>query len=176
MVVDVASVKDKGIRAAAEMVLNRMWSAPKAKGMDDVVLLLVDGQEKDALADWMESYGKERNRPAFLRDALNLRNASCVLLLASRRMVMGLDCGMCGKPTCAEAEQTDANCVFPVMDLGIAAGSGVSLCQDLGLDNRMMYTVGLAAVRTGLFKDAAIRTALAIPLQVGPKNIFFDRK
>jgi uncharacterized ferredoxin-like protein len=178
MITDVKDSKDKAVKAAAELVLNRMWSAPKAKGADDVALFLVDGVELTRLADWMESFGKEQNRPGFVRDSANLRNASCLLLIAARRMTMGLNCAMCGSPDCASAQKADANCVFPVMDLGIAAGSGASLCQEFGLDNRMMFSAGLAAVRMGLFGEepSRFRAALGIPLQVSSKNIFFDRK
>jgi len=176
MIKDVKQIKDSAVKQQAEFILNRMLSAPKAKGSDDLLLFVADGEDIEKLALWMEDFGKKNNRQGFIRDASNIRNSVSVILLGAKKMTMQLNCGMCGKTSCSDAERDDVNCVFPLMDLGIAAGSGVSLCQEFGIDNRIMYTVGLAAVKLGLFKDNNIRAALGIPLQISSKNIFFDRK
>jgi uncharacterized ferredoxin-like protein len=52
----------------------------------------------------------------------------------------------------------------------------VSAAAELGLDNRVMYGIGLAAVKTGLFGDPGIRCALGVPFSVTSKNVFFDRR
>jgi uncharacterized ferredoxin-like protein len=83
---------------------------------------------------------------------------------------------MCGQETCKQAEEAGVNCIYPIADLGIAIGSGVSGAAELGLDNRVMYSIGLAAVKTGLFGDPGIRCALGIPFSVSSKNVFFDRR
>ena len=115
-------------------------------------------------------------RPGFLRDAGNLDRAAAAVLVGARRMVLDLDCGYCGAATCEAAKADDLSCVFPLVDLGIAVGSGVAFAAEQGLDNRVMYTIGLAALRLGLFGDTEIRAALGIPFSVGPKSPFFDRK
>jgi uncharacterized ferredoxin-like protein len=84
---------------------------------------------------------------------------------------------MCSAGTCALARADDVNCVYPLVDLGIALGSGVSMAAEQGLDNRVMYSLGLAALRTGLFAgEPGIRCALGVPFSVSSKNVFFDRK
>ena len=52
----------------------------------------------------------------------------------------------------------------------------MSGAAELGLDNRVMYSIGLAAVTNGLFGDPGIRCALGIPFSVSSKNVFFDRR
>ncbi|MEM3476479.1 MAG: DUF2148 domain-containing protein, partial [Candidatus Bathyarchaeia archaeon] len=64
-------------------------------------------------------------------------------------------------------------CSIRAVDLGIAIGSLVSVAKELGVDNRVMYTIGVAAIKLGLI-DAHI--VFGIPLSVKGKNIFFDRK
>jgi uncharacterized ferredoxin-like protein len=63
----------------------------------------------------------------------------------------------------------------PLVDLGIAMGSGVNMAAELGLDNRIMHSIGLV-LKTGLFGDLSIRCVLGIPFSVSSKNVFFDRK
>ena len=58
------------------------------------------------------------------------------------------------------------------MDLGITLCSAVKLADDLGIDNRMMYTIGVAAQSLGLLDSDVI---IGIPLSVTGKNPYFDR-
>lgn len=176
MISDVTDIKDTTLRAQVHSLMNRMLTAPKARGSDDVRILYVDGEEKARVAEAMRAHGEATKRGGFLRDAGNVDRAAAVVVAGARRMVMELDCGFCGAATCQQALADDLNCVFPVCDLGIAVGSGVAFAADQGLDNRVMYTIGLAALKLGLFGDPAIRTALGIPFAVGPKSPFFDRK
>ena len=60
------------------------------------------------------------------------------------------------------------------MDLGIAVGSAVKTASLLNVDNRIMFSVGVAAIRLGLLKDCEI--VLGIPLSAYGKSIYFDRK
>jgi uncharacterized ferredoxin-like protein len=63
-------------------------------------------------------------------------------------------------------------CIFQAMDLGIALCSSAKLAAELGIDNRMMYTVGAAAQSLGLLDSDII---IGIPLSVTGKNPYFDR-
>lgn len=176
MISDVADIKDRTLQAQVHSLMNRMLTAPKARGSDDVRILYVDGEDKARLSAAMRTHGEATKRGGFLRDAANVERAAAVVVAGARRMLMELDCGFCGAATCQQALADDLNCVFPLADLGIAVGSGVSFAADQGLDNRVMYTIGLAALKLGLFGDPAIRAALGIPFSVSPKNVFFDRK
>lgn len=59
-------------------------------------------------------------------------------------------------------------------DLGIAVGSAVATAADLRVDNRVLYSAGVAAREMWLLGDCAI--IYAIPLSVAGKDIYFDRK
>jgi uncharacterized ferredoxin-like protein len=59
-----------------------------------------------------------------------------------------------------------------LIDLGIAIGSAVKIASIFNIDNRIMYSVGVAAEEMGIIEG----TILGIPLSVKGKNIFFDRK
>jgi uncharacterized ferredoxin-like protein len=100
-----------------------------------------------------------------------------MLLFGTKIKSMGLSpCGMCGFKNCAEKEKyPDTPCAFNTGDLGIAIGSAAAVAMDHRVDNRIMYTVGQAAIRMGLLgKD--VKVVYAIPLSVSSKNPFFDRK
>ncbi len=175
MIRDIAEIQDETAQRQVQGLMNRMLTAPKAKGLDDVRIVYVDGEEKANLCAFLRRHGEERQRPGLVRDASNVERAVAVVVLGAKPMFMNLDCGMCGADTCKQAEDRALNCIYPIADLGIAIGSGVSGAAELGLDNRVMYSIGLAALRTGLFKDPAIRCALGIPFSVSSKSPFFDR-
>jgi uncharacterized ferredoxin-like protein len=65
--------------------------------------------------------------------------------------------------------------VFCPGDLGIAVGSAVSVASQARADNRILYTLGLAAVKLQVL-GPEVRFALGIPLTATAKNPFFDRK
>jgi len=60
-------------------------------------------------------------------------------------------------------------------DLGIAVGSAASIAMDERVDNRIMHSVGKAAVDLNLLGEET-KIIYGIPLYVGSKNVFFDRK
>jgi uncharacterized ferredoxin-like protein len=66
------------------------------------------------------------------------------------------------------------NCIFKLLDLGIALGSAVKTASVLNVDNRIMYRIGVAAKRLNLLPEASI--IVGIPLSAKGKNIYFDRK
>jgi uncharacterized ferredoxin-like protein len=59
------------------------------------------------------------------------------------------------------------------MDLGIALGSAVKVASNLNIDNRIMYTTGLAAKKLQLLDSDLI---IGIPLSVTGKSPHFDRQ
>ena len=60
------------------------------------------------------------------------------------------------------------------MDLGIAIGSAVSMAADARVDNRVMFSVGRAAMEMKLLGDR-VSQMVGIPLCVSGKSPFFDR-
>ena len=151
-------------------------TAPKARGNDNLEILLVTGNTIKQLSDKMKEIGAAYSTPFFERDAENILNSPVVLLFGTCLKSQGLKkCGMCGFANCSEREkQPQHPCVFNSHDLGLAIGSAVSIAKANNIDNRVMYTVGQAAMELKLFKTD-VKIALAVPLSATNKSPFFDR-
>jgi len=178
----------EAIRVVAVMMASSTITAPKARGIDLIETMIVDGDDLQILADAIEDKAKEQ--PAYLSkaysmDAQNVRNSSSVLLIG----VIGdppkseepMNCGACGYKTCEQLlavrgrkgkEPGGPICTFQAINLGIALGSAAKLASDLNVDNRIMYTIGDGAKKLRLLDSDII---LGIPLSVTGKNIYFDR-
>ena len=151
-------------------------TAPKGRGIDNIVTVIVTEKEKEELAEKMKSIGEENDNNTFLRDSANIRQSQAVVIIGTKTNPLGLKlCGFCGFRDCAEMEKNRGICVFNSGDLGIAIGSAVSTASLHKVDNRIMYTVGYAALETKLLGED-VRIAYGIPLSATGKNIFFDRK
>lgn len=152
-------------------------TAPKARGINTIEILIVTSGTINQLALKMKEIGEKYDQAFFVRDAGNLEHAPVVVLLGTKIHSIGLKiCGLCGFKNCDEKNEHPAvPCAFNTGDLGIALGSAVSVATDNRIDNRIMYTIGQAALELGIFgKD--IRVVYGIPLSATSKNPFFDRK
>lgn len=180
--------ENKAAQMIAALMAAGARTAPKARGIDDVETLILDGAELEELAAALERKAQTKRpsmKAAFIRDANNLRNSACVLLIGVRgnpkKMENPLDCGACGWENCEQmlrvkkrtGDLTGPNCMFQLVDLGIAVGSAVKVASDLNADNRIMYTVGAAAKQLNLLDSDVI---MGIPISFKGKNIYFDRK
>jgi uncharacterized ferredoxin-like protein len=164
------------IRVAEEM-LTAARTAPKARGVDNMVLAMVTGDEIELIAKKMEEIGNRPDgTPSFIRDADNIRKSQAIVLLGTQIKSQGLKlCGRCGFPDCDEKDKhPDFPCTFNTGDLGIAMGSAVSLAMDHRVDNRVMYTIGQALLEMK-FLGEEVKIAFGIPLSVSAKSPFFDR-
>jgi uncharacterized ferredoxin-like protein len=164
------------IRVAEEM-LTAARTAPKAKGVDNLVLAMATGNDIEEIALKMEEIGQRGDGiPNFLRDAGNIRKAQSVLLLGTRIKSQGAKfCGRCGFKDCSEKdEHPDFPCTFNAGDLGIAIGSAVSVAMDHRVDSRVMYTIGVAVLEMQLLGED-VKIVFGIPLSVSSKSPFFDR-
>jgi uncharacterized ferredoxin-like protein len=65
-------------------------------------------------------------------------------------------------------------CAISIGDLGIAIGSAVSVAANHRVDNRVMLSVGRAALNLDFFEEK-VKIAYGIPLNVSGKNPFYDR-
>ncbi|MDT8394925.1 MAG: DUF2148 domain-containing protein [bacterium] len=169
-------VNESLIAAAREMAVAAR-TAPKARGRDQLHILIITDPEKDAVADRMQEIGNADDIEFFRRDAGNLRDAPVLLLIGTECSPLELShCGFCGYADCAENRQHGVNpCAFSTGDLGIAVGSAVSLAARRHVDNRIMFSAGKAAIELGLFPHP-VTVAYGIPLSATGKNPFFDRK
>ncbi len=166
--------RDAAIRVADSMAAAAR-TAPKGSGKDKIVTAILTGEDKDRLSEIMQKDAEEYNLPFFSRDANNIKEAHCVVLIGAVSEPFGLSsCGMCGFKNCAEMKKNNANCAFNITDLGIAVGSAVSIAADNRIDNRVMYSAGKSSLKMGIFPDD-VRVCYGIPLWTGAKSIFFDR-
>lgn len=169
------------IESLAKTILVAARTAPKGKGIDDIVTYLPNEGEKAELADKMEELSKIKGMKFLIRDAANVRDAGALVLIGLKSSgVTGLNCGACGFETCEEmldakkvnVEFTGPQCMIKYVDLGIAVGSAAAKAKDLCVDNRVLYSAGAAAC---YFDMIDCDVAMAIPLSIAGKNIFFDR-
>jgi uncharacterized ferredoxin-like protein len=164
------------IEKLAEEMCLAARTAPKARGMDLLEIAVLKGNDIQKISAKMKEIGERENHQTFLRDAENIKSAQAIVLIGTKRKIVGLRyCAFCGWPTCDEAERAGAICAYNTGDLGIAVGSAVSVAADHRLDNRVMYTIGKAAVDMKLLGDEVV-VAFGIPLSATGKNPFFDRK
>jgi len=181
-------VEKDAVKTAAALMAASARTAPKARGIDDMASLIIDGDDLEKLAVAMERKAEEKAphlMAAFKRDASNVRNSSCVLLLgvkgSPKAIDRPMDCGACGYESCERMTRAGKRgkdfqgplCMFQVMDLGVALGSAVKLAGELGIDNRMMYTIGATARELQLLDSDII---IGIPLSVTGKSPYFDRQ
>lgn len=151
-------------------------TAPKTRGIDNIEVVVIDDEAaKKGLGARMKEISARDNRPSFARDAGSISSSPVIVAVGVKANPAGLNCGFCGYATCSKLAETPGICSYNSIDLGIAVDSAASLAAQFHIDNRVMYSVGKAAIELGLFsKD--VRQALGIPLSVTGKNPFFDRK
>lgn len=170
-------INAKVIMDVAEKMAVAARTAPKGRGVDNLAIAIVSGEDMARIADKMKEMDRKHGLPSFSRDAENLTQSSAMLLLGTRIKPLGLKkCGICGFGDCAGKEKhPGAPCAFNTGDLGIAAGSAVSVAADNRVDNRIMYSAGMAAIELGIF-DADVKIVYGVPLSATAKSPFFDRK
>jgi uncharacterized ferredoxin-like protein len=170
-------IRNNIVTRVAEEMLTAARTAPKGKGIDNLVLAMVIGSDIELIAKKMEEIGNSpEGTPSFVRDANNIRKAQAVVLMGTLIKSQGAKlCGRCGFKDCNEKdEHPDFPCTFNVGDLGIAIGSAVSIAMDHRVDNRVMYTIGKAVLEMKLLGEN-VKIAFGIPLSVSAKSPFFDR-
>ncbi|NSW45481.1 MAG: ferredoxin [Bacteroidales bacterium] len=177
MVLAFEDIKENSIIEIAKKMMLAARTAPKARGTDNVCIFLLTGEEITKLAAHMKFIAQRDQIAFFERDAINLEQSSAIIILGTPYKSLGLkNCGWCGFNTCNEKEKhANHPCVYNVHDLGIAIGSAVSIAADNRIDNRVMFSIGKAALELNYF-PTDIKMAFGIPLSASGKNPFFDRK
>lgn len=160
------------VLSVARAMMAAARTAPKARGVDNLQIAAVYGPGLRKLAKAMRQHGEQTGLAFFLRDADNVEQAEAVVLIGTPYIPLGLNCGYCGFPTCAD-KGADIPCIFNTNDMGIALGSAASIAADNRIDSRVMYSVGRAALELGWLPEA--RAAFGIVLNCTGKSPFFDR-
>ena len=173
-----AKAEYEAVMEACKLMLASIRTAPKARGLDTISSCVLTGDEKKKIAQWLQ----EQDRPSFFsRDGICVEKAQALLLVGVKGEPVDLNCGGCGFETCRtfktvekkEGDYRGPNCVFKLIDLGIALGSAVKTAGLLNVDNRIFYTAGTAARNLGFLDEADV--IVGIPVVLAGKNPFFDR-
>jgi uncharacterized ferredoxin-like protein len=175
MLIKEMDFKDNTVTKIAKEMCIAARTSPKGKGIDNIVTAIATADIIEKLSKKMKEIGEKSGSPTFLRDCESIMFASNVVLIGTKTAPMGLKaCGICGYATCEEKPDM-AMCTLNIGDFGIAVGSAVAVAADHRVDNRIMFSVGRAAVELGLLgKD--VKIVYGIPLSATGKNPFFDRK
>jgi uncharacterized ferredoxin-like protein len=179
------TTENDAVRTVAGLMALAARTAPKACGLDSIKIEIVTGKEQKALGDKMIAAAKETGMD-FLRingEQVKASDAT-VLIGVEGTKTLGINCGGCGYPGCAEmvkaqkgkknkdSAYTGPNCVLKISDLGIAVGSAAKTAQIHNVDNRIMYTAGFVALKSGYLKGCSV--AYGLPLRASGKSIYFD--
>ena len=173
MILNERDSRHEHILHVARQMMTAARTAPKGKGIDVIEIALVTDDDIQKLSDKLIAMAEENGMKFFLRDADNILQAECIMIVGTRSLAQGLNCGHCGFPTCASRPE-GVPCALNTVDVGIAVGSACATAADLRVDTRVMFSAGLAAQQLGWLKDCA--TVFAIPISASSKNPFFDRK
>ena len=176
-----------GVLIVAKLMAVSARTAPKSKGSDVISVRIASGKELNTLADSMRAFGEENKLGFFIRDAKCVEMSDCCFIAGvTGDGSLGLNCGGCGFHTCkdmTEAQKNNVkgknpafcgpNCVLRQADLGIAVGSAAKTASMHNVDNRIMFSAGVGALKLGWLGKCTV--AYAIPLSASGKSIFFDR-
>lgn len=176
MIYQSKQMEEQAVLATAAQMCAAARTAPKAIGKDVIHTLVLTGEDKDALASKMVEIGKRDGAEVWMaRDAENVRSSQAVVLVGVKRSYRGVQrCGFCGFENCGACKNADANCAMMYIDLGIALSSAVQTAAIGKIDNRIMLSIGKAAMEMSYTDEAVLWHG--IPLSVTGKNSFFDRK
>ncbi len=173
MILNERDSRHEQILMAARQMMTAARTAPKAKGTDIIEIALIEGDEIKILSEKMIAMTEEHGMKFFLRDAENILQAECLVLIGTKFQNQGLNCAHCGYATCAE-KPLDVPCALNSVDVGIALGSACATAADLRLDTRILFSAGLAAQRLNILDGC--QQVFAIAVSASSKNPFFDRK
>ena len=173
MIINEREARHEQVMQIARQMMTAARTAPKGKGVDVIEIALVEGDDIRRLSEEMIAIQEENGFKFFLRDADNILNAECILLIGTREHAHGLNCGHCGYSNCAD-RPNGVPCAIVSVDVGIAIGSACATAADHRVDTRVMFSAGLAAQRLNILEGC--RQVFAIPVSASSKNPFFDRK
>ena len=173
MILNEREARHEQVLRIAQQMMTAARTAPKGKGVDVIEIAMVTDEDIQRLSNEMIAIHAENGFKFFLRDADNILNAECIILIGTREHAHGLNCGHCGFATCAE-RPAGAPCAIVSVDVGIAIGSACATADDHRVDTRVMFSADLAAQRLNMLEGC--KQVFAIPISASSKNPFFDRK
>lgn len=173
MIQNERACRHEHVLEVARQMMTAARTAPKGKGIDIIEIGMVTGEDLKRLAEKMVAMAEENGMKFFLRDADNILQSECVIIIGTHEKAQSLNCGHCGSPTCVD-RPSGVPCALNIVDVGIAIGSACATAADLRVDTRVMFSAGMAAQELEWLGDC--KNVYAIPVSASSKNPFFDRK
>ncbi len=175
---DAIAPEAQALESVAELMCLAARTAPKARGLDNLAIKLVRGEEKGRVTARMrEIAAAVEGAGFFARDADNCDAAPLVVLIGTKVGPLGVPhCGFCGFGDCDGCAKAGGLCAYNAGDLGIALGSAAAVAAAHHADNRMMFTFGKVAIEVGGILPDDVKIAIGLPLSGTGKSPFFDRK
>lgn len=175
MIIQGKEMEQRAIEHVAELMCAAARTAPKGRGIDNLVVMVVKGRTKDQLVEEMKKIAQVSGAQFYERDAKCLEKTQLAVLFGQKVKPMGIHpCGYCGYANCKENTEKSGLCAVSIGDLGIAMGSAASVAAQHHVDNRIMFSIGRAALNLDIFEED-VKIAYGIPLSISGKNPFFDR-
>jgi len=169
-------IEKGGVLVVAQLMCIAARTAPKVGGFDNIVTSVITGEDKDKIVETMKIIGKETDMYPYLINAEDVDDSELIVLIGMKSVRYGLKgCNFCGFSGCKKNKEAGAVCAMAIVTLGIAVGSALSVAGRNHVDNRVMFTIGKAALRLNLL-DNEVKIAFGIPLSVKGKNIYFDKE
>ena len=178
------SAETEAVKTVAGLMALAARTAPKAVGLDSIVIEIVTGKDQVKIGEKMIKIAAETGMDFFRVNGEQVKISDATILIGvAGEKALGLNCGGCGFASCkemvkagvaAKTNKTDykgPNCIFKVTDLGIAIGSAVKTASIHNVDNRIMYSAGVAAMKLGIIQGCSM--VYGIPLKASGKNIYF---
>ena len=168
MIYNERTQRHEQVVASARQMLTAARTAPKARGVDIIEAILVEGDDLKLLADRMVEIGNERNRPSFIRDAGNVLQAECIVAIGTRYQSLGLNCGHCGFATCAERENFSPNSCDTTESEAVHYCSPklgeLSLATEGSVNSQFQVPCSLNSIDVGIAVGSACATAADLRL------------
>ena len=105
MILNERESRHEHVLHVARQMMAAARTAPKGKGVDIIEIAMVTDGDINILSEMMVKMVAEHGMKFFLRDAENILNAECVLLIGTHEQAQGLNCGHCGYATCVSRKE-----------------------------------------------------------------------
>ena len=170
----------EGIDIVAELMALSAKNTPTALGESYLDIIILDEAEKEILVEEMYQLADELDNEGYTKKGEEIENSDKVLLIGlNDHPSLGIDCKACGFDSCEDFERADKkediflgpNCIFRIIDLGLALGNALRTAGNHNVDAEIMIRGGLAAKDLGL---STSRICLAIPISLKPKYDYFE--